>query len=81
MLDSIAKNEEKEESKKIEIREIEDFKIMFIDHLPNAGNGILSQLNSYKIDSDEKYNSMKYSPREYLIKYNESKHRKLIELA
>ena len=38
------------ESEKIDVTEIEDYKIMFIDHLPNAGNGILSQLRSYKIN-------------------------------
>ena len=73
--------EEKEESKKIEIRKIEDFKIMFIDHLPNSGNSILSQLYSYKVKSDERYYSTKYSPRESLIRYTTIKPNKLIELA
>ena len=42
LIKSIAINEQKDESKKIDITEIEDYKLMFIDHLPNAGNGILS---------------------------------------
>ena len=81
LVDSIAKNEQKEESKKTDITEIEDYKIVFIDHLPNAGNGILSQLHSYKVKSDERYNSTTYSPRESIISSHKHKPNKFIDLA
>jgi hypothetical protein len=81
LVDSIAKNEQKEESKKTDITEIEDYKIMFIDHLPNAGNGILSRLHSYKVKSDERYNSTTYSPRERIISSHKHNPNKFIDLA
>ena len=39
---SIEENKQLEESKKIDISKIEDYKIIFIDHLPKGRNGILS---------------------------------------
>jgi hypothetical protein len=61
--------------------EEKDYNIVFIDHLPNAGNGIISQLYSYKRRKDERYNTTKYSPRQSLIRSNQVKPNKFIELA
>jgi len=61
--------------------EEKDYNLVFIDHLPNAGNGILSQLYSYKLKIDERYNTTKYSPRESLISSHQEKPNKFIELA
>lgn len=61
--------------------DIKDYRFVFIDHLPNASNGILSQLYSYKLKIDERYNTTKYSPREYLIGSHRVKPNKFIELA
>lgn len=58
-----------------------DFKLMFIDHLPNARNGVLTQLNLYKIRKDEKYQTTPYSPRNSLINSIHEKPQTLIELA
>ena len=45
---------QKEPHERTDITMIEDYKIMFIDHLPDANNGILSQLYSYKINNYSK---------------------------
>jgi len=60
---------------------IKDHSLVFIDHLPNAGNGILAQLHSYKLRADERYSTTKYSPRESLIDSHQVKPNKFIELA
>ena len=60
---------------------IKDYNFVFIDHLPNAGNGILSQLYSYKIKKDIRYNTTIYSPRSSLISFNKENPNKFIELA
>ncbi len=61
--------------------DIKDYSLVFIDHLPNAGNGILSQFYSYKLRADERYSTTKYSPRESLIDSHQLKPNKFIELA
>ena len=61
--------------------DIKDYSLVFIDHLPNAGNGILSQLHSYKLRADERYSTTKYSPRESLIDSHQVNPNKFIELA
>jgi hypothetical protein len=58
--------------------DIKDYGLVFIDHLPNAGNGILSRLHSYKLRNDERYNTTKYSPRQSLIDYHQVKPNKCI---
>jgi hypothetical protein len=63
------------------ITKTENYKIFFIDHLPNASNGILAELNSYKNRSDLEYNSKQYSPRESVISSNMSNPSALIKLA
>ena len=60
---------------------LENYKIMFIDHLPDAKNGVLSQLYSYKTNSTDKYNANTYSPRESIINSNKSNFSALIKLA
>jgi hypothetical protein len=74
-------DDEENNIKSNDISEMEDYKIVFIDHLANAGNGIISQLYSYKVKSDKRYNSTTYSPRESLINSNKHKPNKFIELA
>lgn len=61
--------------------DVKDYNLVFIDHLPNACNGILSRLYSYKLKIDERYHTTKYSPRESLIHYNQVKPNKFIQLA
>ena len=61
--------------------DVKDYNLVFIDYLSNAGNGILSQLYSYKLKIDERNNTTKYSPRESLISSHQEKPNKFIELA
>ncbi len=59
---------------------IEDFKIMFIDHLPDSENGRLAQLNYIKQIQDSSYSDLIYSPRENLISSKSIKPHILIKL-
>ena len=61
--------------------DVKDYRLMFIDHLPNGGNDILSELYYYKRSIDERYYTTKYSPRESLISSHRVKPHKFIELA